>query len=57
MYGVLCRGFVVTVSRVAKLQIIPILHQHDEEMEEPIVREFIDIDDFRYYVKDGEVSR
>jgi len=39
------------------LQIVSVLYPRNEKMGESIVREFIDIDYFRYYVEDGEVRR
>ncbi|KAJ8419555.1 LOW QUALITY PROTEIN: hypothetical protein Cgig2_013342 [Carnegiea gigantea] len=32
-----------------------ILHPHEEELEEPIAWDFIEMDEFRYYVEEGEL--
>jgi len=37
------------------LQIVPVLYPREMEMEEPIVKDFMETDEFRYYVEDGEV--
>ena len=56
MHEAVCQGFTLTVSRAVKLQIIPVLHPQPEEIEEPIIREFTNTNDFCYYVEDREVS-
>ncbi|KAJ8422095.1 hypothetical protein Cgig2_000597 [Carnegiea gigantea] len=42
------------VAGITENEIIPVLHPPLEKMEEPIVRESTDTDDFRYYVEDEE---
>ena len=37
------------------LQIVPVLYPRKEELKEPIVADFMKMDEFRYYVEDGEV--
>ena len=32
------------------------LHPHEEELQDPMVREFMGTDEYRYYVEDREVS-
>ena len=32
------------------------LHPREEELQDPMVSEFMGIDEYRYYVEDGEVS-
>ena len=34
---------------------MPVLYPRKEDMGEPIVKDFMDTNKFRYYVKDGEV--
>jgi len=43
------------VYDIVVLQIVPVLHPREEEIEESIVKEFMQTDEFRYYVEDGEV--
>ncbi|KAJ8425537.1 LOW QUALITY PROTEIN: hypothetical protein Cgig2_021342 [Carnegiea gigantea] len=43
------------VAGINENQITLILHPRDEEIEEPIVREFMETVKFRYYVEHGEV--
>ncbi|KAJ8447213.1 LOW QUALITY PROTEIN: hypothetical protein Cgig2_030444 [Carnegiea gigantea] len=42
------------VAGITENEIIPVMHLRAEEVEKPIVRDFIDVNDFRYYVEDGE---
>ncbi|KAJ8419895.1 hypothetical protein Cgig2_005534 [Carnegiea gigantea] len=42
------------VTGITEDDIIPVLHLQAEEIDEPIVRDFIDTEDFRYYVEDEE---
>jgi len=37
------------------LQIVPVLYSQEMGMEEPIVKDFMPTDEFRYYLEDGEV--
>ena len=37
------------------LQIVPVLYPLQEELGEANVKEFVDTDEFRYYLQDGEV--
>jgi len=37
------------------LQIVPVLYPLQEELGEPNVKEFVDTDEFRHYLEDGEV--
>ena len=38
-----------------KLQIVPVLYPQEEELKEPILRDFMETDEFRYYVEDSKV--
>jgi len=37
------------------LQIVPVLYPREMEMEESIVKDFMETDEFRHYLEDGEV--
>ena len=39
------------------MYVVPVLHRRDEELQEPIMREFMGIEEYRYYVEDREVSQ
>jgi len=40
--------------RVLTLQIVPVPYPLEEERRERFVQEYVDIDEFRYYVEDAE---
>ena len=40
---------------IVLLQIVPVLYPREMEIEEPIVKDFMATDEFRYYLEDGEV--
>jgi len=37
------------------LQIVPVLYPLEEERRERFIQEYVDTDEFRYYVEDAEV--
>ena len=41
--------------RLLTLQIVLVLYPREEELRETVVQEFMDTDEFRYYVEDAEV--
>ena len=48
-------GLPDSVICVLHCQIVPVLHPREAAMEEPTVKDFIDTDEFQYYVEDREV--